>query len=291
MGEGREREGFDGVEGLGAFGGVGPGAGEGLRGTVGGVGDGCGLVEIGRKGGELGRDVCVGGDAAMQRRPVRVFVERGGRRGDVAGLLVGLLVLGLADGVGAAEDGWGVAYVVDCGDGGRGCGSLSAGGCGCFGGGEEVAEADPGAVGIVAGAGGEVVGGLKFEGLAGMLDRVEGAGLERKGNGPGKVDARVFKMAVDKERDGDEARCGGMGEVASPLIDGEGTGDRGGGFDGVGLCVQSGEQERVEEERAAENEARMHACEFTSERSDASRGRGCARNVGGFARAGGIVTR
>jgi hypothetical protein len=52
----------------------------------------------------------------------------------------------------------------------------------------------------------------------------------------------------------------------------------------VGLRVQRREQER-------EEEARMHACEFTVERSGESQGRCCARNVGGVARAGGIVTR
>jgi hypothetical protein len=103
------------------------------------------------------------------------------------------------------------------------------------------------------------------DGLAGVLDEVEVAGLQGEGDGLGEVDAGVFEMAVDEERDGDEARGGGVGEVAGPLVDGDGAGDLGGGGDGVGLGAQRREQERAEGEKAADEDARMHACDLTSE--------------------------
>jgi hypothetical protein len=37
------------------------------------------------------------------------------------------------------------------------------------------------------------------DGLAGVLDEVEVAGLEGEGDGLGEVDAGVFEMAVDEE--------------------------------------------------------------------------------------------
>ena len=100
------------------------------------------------------------------------------------------------------------------------------GGC-CFGGSEEVSVGGPGG----GGGGGQGVGGLDVEGsdsLAGVLEEVEGSGLEGEGDGLGEIDAGVFEMGVDEEGDGKEARGGGVSEVAGPLVYSDGAGDGGG---------------------------------------------------------------
>jgi len=66
-------------------------------------------------------------------------------------------------------------------------------------------------------------------GLAGVLEEIEGAGLEGEGDGLGEIDAGVFKLAVDEEGDGDEAGGGGVDEVSGPLVHSDGTGDLGSG--------------------------------------------------------------
>jgi len=93
------------------------------------------------------------------------------------------------------------------------------------------AVAVPGAEGVVVGcgaAGDDVAGVGEIEGAlgeAGLLDGVDVAGLESEGHGLGEVDAGVFHVAVDEERDGDEAGGGGLGEVAGPLVHSYGAGD------------------------------------------------------------------
>jgi len=66
-------------------------------------------------------------------------------------------------------------------------------------------------------------------GLAGLLEEVEGAGLEGEGDGLGKIDAGVFEMGVDEEGYRDEACGGGVVEWAGPLVYSDGAGDGGGG--------------------------------------------------------------
>jgi len=99
------------------------------------------------------------------------------------------------------------------------------------------------------------------DGLAGVLDEVEGAGSEGEGDGLGEVEAGVFKVGVDEEGDGDEAGGGGVGEVAGPLVDsdGAGAGDGGGGV--VGLGVEGREWERDGEQEAVDG-PEVHACDL-----------------------------
>ncbi len=219
------------------------------------------------------------------------------------GLLLFLFVLGRCwrGGVGVGfggEDGW---------SGGR---FLGGGGC-CFGGSEEASVGSPGG----RGGSGVGVGGLDVEGsdgfhpggqgtpvgdpsfhpsgqgtpvgdpgLAGVLEEVEGAGLEGEGVGLGEVDAGVLKLAVDEERDGDEACGGGVGEGAGPLVDGDGAGDLGGGGGVVGLGVEVREPECGDKEEAADGGPEMHACDVTSdETSDLRRAWARWRTLIGFA--------
>ena len=119
------------------------------------------------------------------------------------------------------------------------------------------------------------MGGLDVEGsdsLAGVLEEVEGSGLEGEGDGLGEIDAGVFEMGVDEEGDGKEARGGGVSEVAGPLVYSDGAGDGGGGDGVVGLGVEGRDAERGENEEGAEDGPEVHAC-------DGSRG-GCADFLG-----------
>lgn len=172
------------------------------------------------------------------------------------------------------------------------------GGCGGgrgFGGSEDASVGGPG------GSGGSGVGlrGLNTDGadgLAGLLEEVERSGLEREGDGPGKVDAGVFEMAVDEEGDGKEASGGGVGDVARVLVDSDGAGDGGVGRGAIGLGVEMRERERGEKEDGADEGPEVHACDLTSD-GGGSRGRslplrdGVALNVEGWTRTDGGVTR
>jgi hypothetical protein len=79
--------------------------------------------------------------------------------------------------------------------------------------------------------------------LAGVLDEIEGAGLEGERDGLGEIDAGVFEVAVDEERDGEEAGAGGVVEVSGPLVDSDSAGDLRGGRGLAGLGVERREQE------------------------------------------------
>ena len=141
------------------------------------------------------------------------------------------------------------------------------------------------------------MGGLDVEGsdsLAGVLEEVEGSGLEGEGDGLGEIDAGVFEMGVDEEGYRDEACGGGVGEGAGPLVYGYGAGDLGSGGGVIGLGVDGREPEREEKDEAADEGPEVHAC-------DVSRG-GCEEfngncgdydmlNVRGGTRTDGIVTR
>jgi hypothetical protein len=99
-----------------------------------------------------------------------------------------------------AEGGFVVVGGVVCVYGGRAGGGVWVGVVGFFGKGEEVAVADP--CGDGGGLRGGGIGGVEFdgaEGLAGVLDGVDVAGLESEGDGLGEVDAGVFEMVVDEE--------------------------------------------------------------------------------------------
>jgi hypothetical protein len=98
--------------------------------------------------------------------------------------------------------------------------------------------------------------------LAGALDDVDVAGLEGEGDGLGEVDAGVFEVVVDEERDGDEAGGGGVREVAGPLVYGDGAGDWGGGGGFVGLGVEG--RERECEGEASDGAPGVHVCDGRS---------------------------
>ncbi len=90
-------------------------------------------------------------------------------------------------------------------------------------------------------AGDDVAGVFEVEGadaLACALDGVDVAGLEDEGDGLGEVDAGILKVAVDEERDGDETGSRGLGEIAGPLVDADGTGDLVGRVNFVGLGAE-----------------------------------------------------
>ncbi len=179
--------------------------------------------------------------------------------GDV-GLLLGLLLVLVLFVI--AESGWGSVVVGFCGEGGR----VWGGWRGCsdfFGGVEESAEAVPAGKGV--GVGEEVVGGFELqrsEGLAGALEEVDVSGLEGEGDGLSEIDAGVFELTVDEERDGDEARGGGVVEVAGPLVDSDGAGDLRGGCGLAGLGVEGREQQRGAQEQAADGGPGVHACDL-----------------------------
>lgn len=124
---------------------------------------------------------------------------------------------------------------------------------------------------MIGGLGG--VGGLEGEGsygFAGVLDEIEVAGLEGEGDRLGQVDAGVFEVSVEEEGDGNEAGCGGVGERAGPLEDGDGAGDRGGGGWVVGLGVQRGQHQREGKAEAANGGPEVHGCDGRSRRSGES---------------------
>jgi len=77
-----------------------------------------------------------------------------------------------------------------------------------------------------------------------------------------EVDAGVFELAIDEERDGYEAGGGWFGEVAGPLVDADGAGDVFGRFDFVGLGPKGRAQERGGADERAEDGPRVHASEF-----------------------------
>jgi len=111
-------------------------------------------------------------------------------------------------------------------------------------------------------------------GEAGFFDGVDVSGLQREGHGLGKVDAGVFKMAVDEERDRDEAGGGGLGEVAGPLVDGDGAGDFFRRRDAVHLSMERRRlQQRHEERRQQERATYGKALEHVSIRRETARER------------------
>jgi peptide/nickel transport system ATP-binding protein len=57
----------------------------------------------------------------------------------------------------------------------------------------------------------------------GALQLVDVSAEQGEGYGAGDVDAGVFELAVDEERDGDETAGGGLGEVPGPLVDANGA--------------------------------------------------------------------
>jgi hypothetical protein len=69
---------------------------------------------------------------------------------------------------------------------------------------------------------GEVEGSLVD---AGVLKDVKVSGEQGEGDGAGDVDRGVLELAFDKERDGNEAAGGGLGEVSGPLVDADGADD------------------------------------------------------------------
>ena len=142
------------------------------------------------------------------------------------------------------------------------CVSLGGGGCG--GERKEAAVAVPGADGLSSAM-------LRLstmlraksrsrraDGIAGVLDGVDVAGFEREGNGFGEKDAGVLEVAVDEERDGDEAGGVGLGDVAGPLVDADGTGDALGLVDVVHLRGER--QSEGEGDAGAEDADGAHGC-------------------------------
>ena len=55
------------------------------------------------------------------------------------------------------------------------------------------------------------------------LEFVDVPAEQGEGYGAGDVDAGVFDLAVDEERDGDETAGSGLGEVAGPLVYADGA--------------------------------------------------------------------
>ncbi len=126
---------------------------------------------------------------------------------------------------------------------------------------DEAAVAVPGAERVVVGGAAlvdDVAREVEVDGadeVAGMLDVVNVAGLEREGNGLGEEDAGVFEVVVDEDGDGDEAGGVGLEHVAGPLVDADGAGDALALFDVVHL---GGERER--QNAGAEDADGAHGC-------------------------------
>jgi len=142
-------------------------------------------------------------------------------------------------------------------------GGLERGGFFGWGGLLEVAVTEPGADGgdVCGRAGREDVAGVVevegADGLAGLLDGVDVAGLQGEGHGLREVEAGVFHAAVDEEGDGDEASGGGLGGVvAGVLVDRDGAGDffRGGDF------MRLGDGRKRGAEKDGDGEAARHGC-------------------------------
>ena len=72
---------------------------------------------------------------------------------------------------------------------------------------------------------------------AGLVKLVDIAGGEGEGDGPRKIYGGVFQLAVDEERDGDEAAGGWLRHISGPLVDADRAHDliRCGDFVGLGL--------------------------------------------------------
>ena len=85
---------------------------------------------------------------------------------------------------------------------------------------------------------------------AGPVELVDIAGGERERDGPRQVDGGVFELAVDEERDRDEAAGGGLGHIARPLVDADRAHDVLRRGDLVGLRAQGPARGNAEQQRA-----------------------------------------
>ena len=73
---------------------------------------------------------------------------------------------------------------------------------------------------------------------AGPVELVDIASGERERHGPREVDGGIFQLAVDEERDRDEAAGDGFGHIACPLVNADRADDVLRRGDLVGLCAQ-----------------------------------------------------